>query len=66
MQQSLHTNAEAVIKYYRLLFKCDDYIKSIPYHSERNLPALVSAPGAKVAQAYISKHFIPWNKAYLF
>ena len=31
----------------------------------KKLPILVTAPGAKLAHAYISKHLIKWNKAYL-
>ena len=34
-------------------------------HGESNLPVLVTAPGAKLARAYIYKHFTPWNKTCL-
>ena len=65
MQQDEHMNTEAIIQANSLLFKWDGHIKFIPYNSESNLPVLVTAPGSKLATAYICKHFTTWNKAHL-
>ena len=64
-QQDKLGSTEAIVRGNHLFFKWDGHSKTIPYHGESNLPVLVTAPGAKLANAFISKHFTPWNKAYL-
>ena len=46
-----------------LVLKCDKFGKSVPYHSESNLPTLFTMLGVKIAHAYIANHIL-LNKAY--
>ena len=66
MQQCVHTDTKDIILAQIMIFSWDGNNKTIPYHGDSNLPVLVTAPGATLAQAYISKHFTQWNKVYLF
>ena len=58
VQQADDPNAEGVVKATHFILKWESYVKSVPYHGENNLPILVTAPGAKLAHAYISKHLM--------
>ena len=63
-QQNANPNTGGHVTADYLKLTWDNHVKTAPYHSNSNLPILVTVPGEKIAEAYISRRVHTWDGVY--